>query len=271
MASPQTENGYTRIANELLEALIKKRVPGQELRIVLAVARKTYGFGKKLDMISYGQIAELTNIPRARVIEHVKNLVSKRVLGHSPNNETRKPGTIWINKDFDKWKPSPKKGTSPKEGTIASPNNGTTSSPNNGTHKRKKENLQKKYIYPEISKELFDISKTFLKSQRERHGDLVKITESKIRAGADALDKLQRLDGFNLEAQILPALRWAARDSFWSKNVLSLAGLRNKSRSNEEMKFVNIMASMKKAGGPTRKTSGVQEWLRKKERVGNDR
>jgi phage replication O-like protein O len=143
MASPQTENGYTKFANELMEALARNRIPGQELRVVLAVARKTYGYGKKQDAISYGQIAQMTDIPRTRVIKHVQSLVSKMVLG-SLNNGTRKPPTLWINKDYETWKPSPKKGTSPKEGTIASPIVGNRSSPNNGTHKRKKENLQKK-------------------------------------------------------------------------------------------------------------------------------
>jgi len=138
MASPQTENGYTKFANELLEAFIRTRIPGQEIRIMLFIARKTYGYGKKQDCISYGQIAKATGIPRTRAIEHVKSLVSKRVLG-SLNNGTRQPATIWINKDYEKWVPSPIKGTSPKEGTTPSPNKGTIPSPIYGTYKRKKE------------------------------------------------------------------------------------------------------------------------------------
>lgn len=143
MASPQPEDGYTRIANELIEALVRFRIPGQELRVVLAIARKTYGYGKKQDTISYGQIAQMTDIPRPKVIKHVKSLVSKKVLG-STHQGTRKPLTLWINKDYETWLPSPLKGTSPHQGTIASPHQGTKTSPHQGTHKRKKENLQKK-------------------------------------------------------------------------------------------------------------------------------
>ena len=158
MASPQCEDGYTKIANELLDAIIKTRFPGQELRIMLAVLRKTYGYGKKADQISYGQLAQLTDIPRPRVIEHVKSLVSKKGLG-SLNNGTSTPVTLWINKDFETWLPSPKKETSPNHETSASPNHETKSSLNHGTHKRKKENIKENIntTLPEwLPKDLWD-------------------------------------------------------------------------------------------------------------------
>ncbi len=132
MASPQCEDGFTRIANELLEAILAYRIPGQELRVALAVIRKTYGYGKKQDQISFGQLSQATGIPRVRIIEHVKSLVSKNVLG-SLNGGTRTPRTIWINKDFSQWVHSPIKGTSPKEETIPSPKGETTSSPKEET------------------------------------------------------------------------------------------------------------------------------------------
>lgn len=147
MASPQCENGFTRIANELLEAISLRRIPGQELRIVLAIARKTYGFGKKADQISYGQIAKATGIPRTRVIMHIKSLVSKKVLG-SLNHGTRQPSTIWINKDYSQWIDSPIKGTSPKEGTKVVPKKGLKPSPMIGVPQKKdKRNYTKEIKY----------------------------------------------------------------------------------------------------------------------------
>lgn len=139
MASPQCENGFTKIANELFEAIIRTRLPGQELRIMLAVLRLTYGFGKKEDRISYGQLSKITNIPRSRVIEHVKSLVSKKGLG-SLNHGTRQPLTFWINKDFEQWQPSPPKETSPNHETIPSPNHVSNLVPiTRPTKERKKE------------------------------------------------------------------------------------------------------------------------------------
>lgn len=87
-------------------------------------------------------------------------------------------------------------------------------------------------------------TKWFLAHQYHNHPTLVSITEEKIQKGAATLDKLVRLNGFDFKDDIRPALKFVIKDSFWSKQVLSLVGLRHKSRSNGEMKFVNILASM---------------------------
>jgi phage replication O-like protein O len=142
VASPQCENGFTKIANELLDAILLHRIPGQELRVVLAIMRKTYGYSKKEDQISFGQLSQLTGIPRPRVIEHFQSLVSKKILG-SLNGGTRKPRFMWINKDFEQWIASPKKETSPNIETMPSLIEGNRSSLNHETHKRKKERRKK--------------------------------------------------------------------------------------------------------------------------------
>lgn len=126
---------FTRVPNEILETLAMNRLPGQEYQIVLLVARRTYGFNKPADDLSYGQISRLTGIPRVKVIPLIRNLILKKILA-STNNGTRKPLSIWINDNYREWAPSPKKGTSPNIGTSPSPNMGYEDSPNNGTHKR---------------------------------------------------------------------------------------------------------------------------------------
>lgn len=47
MSNPQIENGYTKIANELLEALIQAELSGAEYRIVCFIIRQTYGYNQK--------------------------------------------------------------------------------------------------------------------------------------------------------------------------------------------------------------------------------
>jgi phage replication O-like protein O len=157
MASPQLEDGYTRIANELFDAIIRTRLPGQELRIMLAIIRMTYGFGKKQDQISYGQLSKITKIPRRKVIEHVKNLVSKKALG-SAHHGTRQPLTFWINKDFEQWEPSALKGTSAHQGTMPSAHQGTNLVPIRApTKERKKEEKEIRAEIPSwISSECFE-------------------------------------------------------------------------------------------------------------------
>lgn len=51
-------NGYTRIANELIEQLCRVDLSGRQFRVVNAIIRKTYGYRKKQDWITASQIAE---------------------------------------------------------------------------------------------------------------------------------------------------------------------------------------------------------------------
>lgn len=41
------DDGYTRVANELLEAIASADLTARQLKVMLAYVRKTYGFNKK--------------------------------------------------------------------------------------------------------------------------------------------------------------------------------------------------------------------------------
>lgn len=56
------DDGYTRIANELLEAVMLAGLTQHQFLVFLAVMRKTYGFNKRLDWVSNEQLSELTGI-----------------------------------------------------------------------------------------------------------------------------------------------------------------------------------------------------------------
>ena len=56
MANPQLSNGYVRIANELLEAICQLDVSGSEMRILLYIIRRTYGFNKDYAEIPLSEI-----------------------------------------------------------------------------------------------------------------------------------------------------------------------------------------------------------------------
>ena len=49
---PQIENGYTRIANEILDTLCMFSIPGECMQVLNCILRKTYGYQKKEDRIS---------------------------------------------------------------------------------------------------------------------------------------------------------------------------------------------------------------------------
>ena len=101
-ASPQVENGFTRIANELLEAMLRANFNGREWKLIMTIIRKTYGFGKKSDRISYSQIKKLTGIRKQHINFVFKSLIKKNIIKRKKLNRGR-GYEIRIQKDYSKW------------------------------------------------------------------------------------------------------------------------------------------------------------------------
>lgn len=96
MACPQTENGYTKIANEILEHFIEPGITGSEFRIALFVIRKTYGYNKKKDKISISQFQKSTKMNHKQAVRTIKTLVSKQIL-------LKENGVYTFNKNWEEW------------------------------------------------------------------------------------------------------------------------------------------------------------------------
>ncbi|MEB7889785.1 replication protein [Hafnia alvei] len=75
-----TDDGYTRLANELLEELIGANLTRNQAKVAFAVCRKTYGFNKKTDRIADSQICQLTKLPRQKVNKAKNDLIAMKVL-----------------------------------------------------------------------------------------------------------------------------------------------------------------------------------------------
>lgn len=74
------DDGYTRIANELLEAVMAADLTARQLKVVMAVIRKTYGFGKKFDRVSNTQIAAMTGIHHTHVCKAKNEMISMNII-----------------------------------------------------------------------------------------------------------------------------------------------------------------------------------------------
>jgi phage replication O-like protein O len=96
MASPQKENGYTPIASELLDAMCRLHLSGNEWSFVHALIRRTYGFHKKEDWITNTQISKMTGMGSTRVSEVKKSLISLEIVTENRNK-------ISLQKDYLKW------------------------------------------------------------------------------------------------------------------------------------------------------------------------
>lgn len=130
MASPQKENGFTPIANEIIESLVKVRIPASEKDILLFVIRKTYGYQKKEDKISLTQFQSCTGLSRVTVVKALKNLLIRGML-------LKKNQNFRFNKDYENWIVNA--GLLVKSENIFGKGGYTKSGKGGYTYKRKKE------------------------------------------------------------------------------------------------------------------------------------
>ena len=160
----QIENGnFTRIHNDIVERLAQTDLSGSEFRCLWFLLRKTYGFQKKEDDISYSQFAEGTGLDRRNVMRSLDKLVQRGIVYRKENGNNR-PQTWGFNKYFEQWNRTSGQNdtsetlqtsgqndtslgqTSGQNGATSGQNDTrtsgqitTTSSGQNDTHKRKKE------------------------------------------------------------------------------------------------------------------------------------
>jgi len=110
VANPQVEDGHTKIANEIMDALCRIRIPGEERQILDCIFRKTYGWKKTEDAIALSQFVEMTGMNKPHIIQAIKGLLLKKVIIVTEKGNA--PAKVYgINKDYDKWEPLPKKVT----------------------------------------------------------------------------------------------------------------------------------------------------------------
>ena len=97
MANPQKENGYTAIANEILEHLYCRYLPPNQWQIILCIMRKTYGYGKKSDFVTNSQIIIETKLHKTVVSRALKSLIISNIIFRDGKN-------IGLQKDWEQWK-----------------------------------------------------------------------------------------------------------------------------------------------------------------------
>ena len=99
--NPQAEEGHTRIANELLEAILLADLSKRQQKVILAIIRKTYGYNKTCDDITVSQLSLLTGMAAPHVSTTIKELMAANIV----SAESGRYGKILsINKKYDEWK-----------------------------------------------------------------------------------------------------------------------------------------------------------------------
>ena len=103
------------LTDEILEGLIKTRLPGQARQVLDLIMRKTVGFNKLEDRISLSQFAKATGIGKTHVVRAINRLISMNVITKIGN----RAGTFYkVNTDMVLWRALPISVDSAKNGNT---------------------------------------------------------------------------------------------------------------------------------------------------------
>lgn len=111
MAKPQTENGYTKLANELLEEICVYGFNASQLFIIMTVWRFTYGFNRKEHGFAVSFLQEATRLSEKTVKNEVAALVSNKVLKVTQEATKKTARVLSFNKNYEEWL-TPRRGVS---------------------------------------------------------------------------------------------------------------------------------------------------------------
>lgn len=241
------DDGYTRLANELLDAVMCSGLPETELCILMAVWRKTYGYNKKMDWISNEQLEEMIQKHHTHCSTAKNSLIRKKVL----IQEGRRVGmnihiSEWQTKNngFCKTLAKPTKKTlaevanAPKHKLLTTKDKLTKDNIKRSTSENSDESSDKPRKKPHVLKPeaaiqrgnkwgtaedltaaewMFDLIKTISPSARKPN----------LAGWANDIRLMRECDG-RTHRDMCVLFRWACHDSFWAGNVISPAKLREK-------------------------------------------
>lgn len=190
MESQQSNNGFTKIPNEIIIALYKIRLSGEERQCLDFIIYKTYSFHKKSDWISLSQFSKNTGINRRNIIRALKKLIDKKLIIGSVKKDTSggvKKDTMStkvyeLNDDFNQWICSVKKDTQCQKrqrGSVKKDNEAVSKK----THTKEnitKENITKNNIYCREAKKVLQ----YLNEKKGSRYTKTKEIEARLKQGA---------------------------------------------------------------------------------------
>jgi phage replication O-like protein O len=206
LADVQLENGYTKIANEILERLALTKFSPTQFRLILVIWRYTYGFNRKDHAMSLNFLAEATGVHKQRIKQELDKLIENNIIIVTEEGSFSKSRKLAFNKDYDTWRLQ-----STKESTVSEIADTTVS--------KNADTTVSEFGYQEIN----NINKNLNKDKEDDEGIVEKILEllqkSRILEKEDITEFLREdiqdvIDNFgftNPEEMIVEAIKDAAR------------------------------------------------------------
>lgn len=102
MTSPQLENGYTMLSNEILEKVYQSDFNATQLDIILLLLRYTYGFNRETAPLSITFISNGIGKDRDFTAKQIRNLQKMNVI-KSITTQKGITKELKFNTNFDEW------------------------------------------------------------------------------------------------------------------------------------------------------------------------
>ncbi|SFE42594.1 phage replication protein O [Paenibacillus algorifonticola] len=103
MAAPQKENGFTAVANEILDEICQYKFNGSQLRIIMKVWRLTYGYSRKDHEFARTFLQEVTGLSESTVKTEVTALIKNKVLIVTQKETSTDGRKLAFNKNYEEW------------------------------------------------------------------------------------------------------------------------------------------------------------------------
>lgn len=147
MADIQLENGFTKIANQILEVIQHFQFTQNQFKVLMLLWRNTYGWNRKECELSLSYIEKATHLDRKRASTTLQDLIKANVLIEINKGSSTKAKVVGFNKNYTEWTINQYKGsgilstsghsaTSGNEATSGSGELTTSGSGHSATHKR---------------------------------------------------------------------------------------------------------------------------------------
>lgn len=243
MANPQLHNGHTRIANEILNQIMKTNLNGTQFRLVMAIWRFTYGFQRKEYEMSVSYLAKQIDTSRSHVDRELKALIDRNVISVTGIGQ-KGARILSFNKNYKDWaEKEPVKETVPN----IKPKKKVTSKA-----KYTEDNTYYKmatYFYKKVEKVAQDAGLPHLTKK------------ANMQSWADDMRKLIEIDQVD-KRLAKDVMDWVVQDPFWRTNVLSANKLRKQfAQLAIKMKAEKEPAKPKPAKDPRDKEIALQQWI----------
>ena len=151
------DDGYTRIANKIMQALFKCPLLNREARVLMFIIYQTYGYRHKERPLSLTYIGKGTGIASNHICKIVQKLVDANIVKKSFKGDSRNQ-ILGINTKVYEWCDTPISGTT-KSGSRGTPIFGSVDTPISGSEYNKE--IYKKECVGENGKSRFPVTQIF--------------------------------------------------------------------------------------------------------------